>query len=96
MKDNEFVDEYFARTLVIANKMTAHGKKFEHATIVEFFLRLMIPKFNYMVCSIEESNHVTTLSINELQNNFLVHEQRMKIDNIRMRTSAKDRKLWLW
>jgi hypothetical protein len=26
MKDNETVDEYFSRTLAIANKMTAHGE----------------------------------------------------------------------
>ncbi|MCI07489.1 retrovirus-related pol polyprotein from transposon TNT 1-94, partial [Trifolium medium] len=50
MKENESVDEYFARTLTIANKMTAH----------------------------EESNDVTTLTIDELQSSLLIHEQRMK------------------
>jgi hypothetical protein len=38
----------------------------------------MPAKFNYVVCSIEESNDVTTLSIDELQSSLLVHEQRMK------------------
>lgn len=33
-----------------------------------------------MVCSIEESNDVTTLSIDELQRSLLVHGQRMKIN----------------
>ncbi|KAI5424194.1 hypothetical protein KIW84_030419 [Lathyrus oleraceus] len=51
MKDNEIVDEYFARTLTIANKMAAQ----------------------------EESNDVTTLSIDKLESSLLVHEQRMKI-----------------
>jgi transposase InsO family protein len=38
----------------------------------------MTSKFNYVVCSIEESNDVTTLTIDELQSSLLVHEQRMK------------------
>ena len=39
----------------------------------------MARKFNYVVCSIEESNDVTTLSINGLQSSLLVHEQMIKI-----------------
>ena len=37
----------------------------------------MIPKFNYVVCSIEESNNLDTMTIDELQSSLLVHEQRM-------------------
>jgi hypothetical protein len=78
MKENETVDEYFSRTLAIANKMTAHGERLEQVNIVEKVLRSMTSKFNYVVCSIEESNDVTTLTIDELQSSLLVHEQRMK------------------
>jgi hypothetical protein len=78
MKDSESVNEYFARTLAIANRMTAHGQTMEQVTVVEKILRSMPAKFNYVVCSIEESNDVTTLSIDELQSSLLVHEQRMK------------------
>lgn len=45
---------------------------------VDKFLRSMIVKFNYVVCSIKESNDVTTLSIYELQSSLMVHEQRMQ------------------
>lgn len=78
MKDGESVDEYFTRTLTIANKMKTHGERMEQTVIVEKILRSMTAKFNYVVCSIEESNNVSTLSIDELQNSLLVHEQRMK------------------
>ncbi|KAB2602631.1 hypothetical protein D8674_003636 [Pyrus ussuriensis x Pyrus communis] len=37
----------------------------------------MTPKYDYVVCSIEESNDLDILSINELQSSLLVHEQRM-------------------
>jgi hypothetical protein len=46
--------------------------------VVEKILRSMPQKFNYVVCSIEESNDVTTLWIDELQSSLLVHEQRMQ------------------
>jgi hypothetical protein len=66
MKDNETVNEFFARTLSIANKMTAQGERLDQLHIVEKVMRSMTPRFNYVVCSIEESNDVTTLTIDEL------------------------------
>jgi hypothetical protein len=78
MGENETVNDYFARTLAIANRMTAHGETMAQVTVVEKVLRSMPVKFNYVVCSIEESNDVTNLSIDELQSSLIVHEQRMK------------------
>lgn len=77
MKEGEKVDEYFARILIVANKMKEHGERMKQTVIFEKILRSMTPKFNYVACSIEESNKLTTMSINELQNSLLVHEQRM-------------------
>ena len=78
MKEGETVDDYFARTLTIANKMKAHGERMSATLINEKILRSMTSKFDYVVCSIEKSNNMDTLTIDELQSNLLVHEQRMK------------------
>ena len=78
MKEGESVDEYFARTLAIVNKMKSHGEKVEQLTIVEKILRSMTARFDYVVCSIEESNNVITMTIDQLQSSLMVHEQRMK------------------
>ncbi|RVW31136.1 hypothetical protein CK203_116362 [Vitis vinifera] len=45
--------------------------------IIEKILRSMTSKYDYVVCSIEESNDLDTLSIDELQSSLLVHEQRI-------------------
>ncbi|GAU16044.1 hypothetical protein TSUD_339150 [Trifolium subterraneum] len=79
MKDEESVTEFFARTLAIANKMTAQGERLSESQIGEKILRSMTSKFEYVVCSIEESKDVTTMSIDELQSSLLVHEGRMKM-----------------
>jgi len=67
MKEGEKVDEYFARTLTIANKMKVHGERMEQSVIIEKILRSMTLKFNYVVCSIKESNNLSIITINELQ-----------------------------
>lgn len=77
MKDGETVNNFFARTLTIANKMKAHGETMSQTIINEKVLRSMTSKFDYVVCSIEESNDLNTMTIDELQSSLLVHEQRM-------------------
>ncbi|KAK0603477.1 hypothetical protein LWI29_005394 [Acer saccharum] len=78
IKEGEKVDEYFARILTIVNKMKAQGERMEQSVIIEKILRSMTLKFNYVVCSIEESNDLSTMTIDELQSSLLVHEQRMQ------------------
>ncbi|GKV24493.1 hypothetical protein SLEP1_g34100 [Rubroshorea leprosula] len=77
MQIGESVDDYFARTMAIANKMRIHGENLEDVAIVEKILRSMTTKFNYVVCSIEESNDIETLSLDELQNSLLIHERKI-------------------
>ncbi|XP_022989511.1 uncharacterized protein LOC111486570 [Cucurbita maxima] len=77
MKAEEFVNEYFARALSIANKMKINGENKRDVEVAEKILRSMTPKFDYIVCSIEESKNTTILSIDESQSSLLVHEQRM-------------------
>jgi hypothetical protein len=45
-------------------------------TIMEKILRSLTYKFNYIVCSIEESKDIDSLSIDELQSSLIVHEQK--------------------
>ncbi|KAA8532168.1 hypothetical protein F0562_006691 [Nyssa sinensis] len=77
MKSGESVTDYFSRTMAIVNKMRIHGDKTEDVTIVEKILRSMTPKFNFVVCSIEEANDIEELSIDELQSSLLVHEKKI-------------------
>lgn len=78
MKESETVNSYFARVLGIAKKIRAYGDTLNENTISEKILRSLTMKFNYVVCSIEESNNLDTLSLDELQSSLLVQETRMR------------------
>jgi len=78
MKEGEKVDSFVGRTLTVVNKMKSNDEKIEQSTVVSKILRSLTPKFNYVVCSIEESNDLSNLSIDELHGSLLVHEQRMQ------------------
>jgi len=77
MKEGEFVMNFCTRTMEISNKMRLHGEKMNDSTIVEKILRSLTPKYDYVVCSIEESKDIDELSLDELQSSLLVHEQKM-------------------
>jgi hypothetical protein len=67
MKVGESVTNYYARTMEISNKMRFYGEKMDDGVIVEKILRSLAQKFDYVVCSIEESKDIDALSIDELQ-----------------------------
>jgi hypothetical protein len=77
MKVGESVTNYYARTMEISNKMRFDYEKMDDGVIVEKILRYLAPKYDYVVCSIEESKDIDTLSLDELQSSLLVHEQKM-------------------
>ena len=73
----ESVIDFFARTLIISNKMRSLGEKMSDVAVIENILRSMSSKFDYVVCSIEEPYDLDSMSIDELQSSLQVHEQRM-------------------
>ena len=60
------MSDYFSKTMAIVNKIRIHGDKMADVTIIEKILRSMTTKFNYVVCSIEESKDTDSMSIDEL------------------------------
>ncbi|XP_028071131.1 uncharacterized protein LOC114273526 [Camellia sinensis] len=78
MKAGEGVSEYFSRVLSMANKMRTHREQMQDVIVVEKIPRSLSEKFNYVVCSIEESKDIDQLSIDELQSSQIDHEQKFQ------------------
>lgn len=68
----------FSRVMLVANDMRNVGESMPDVKIVEKILRTLTEKFNYIVCSREESKDIEHLSVDELQSSLLVHEQKFQ------------------
>ncbi|XP_050940564.1 uncharacterized protein LOC127149396 [Cucumis melo] len=64
--------------MAITNKIRMFEDMSEDIIIIEKILRSLTPKFNFVVCAIEESKNIDDLSLDELQSSLLVHEQKLK------------------
>ena len=76
MRSGEGVTEYFFRVMIVANKMRIYGEDMQDVKVVEKILCSLTEKFNYVVCSIEESKDIDALTVDELQSSLIVHEQK--------------------
>ncbi|KAL3514657.1 hypothetical protein ACH5RR_027374 [Cinchona calisaya] len=78
MKKDETITAYFARAMMVSNKMRSNGEDMPDRKIVEKILRTLTEKFTYIVVSIEESKDTDNMSIDELQSSLVVHEQKFR------------------
>lgn len=59
------MNEYFSRTLTIADKIKENDIDKGNTIVFEKILRSLTPKFDYVVCTIEESKDTNILTIDE-------------------------------
>ncbi|KAD5508293.1 hypothetical protein E3N88_15996 [Mikania micrantha] len=78
MKDNETVEEFYNRVILLLNQLRVNGEILEDQRVVEKVLRSLTRKFEYIVVAIEESKDLTSLSLESLLGILQSHELRMK------------------
>lgn len=76
MKEGESINEYFGRVMTTSHEMKNYGEDMNDVKVVEKILRSLTERFNYVVCSIEESKDTDEMTVDELQSSLLVHEQK--------------------
>ena len=81
MKNNENIDDYFKRVMIVSNKKRSNGEDMPDSKIVEKVLRTLTERFTYVVVSIEESKDTGRMTIDELQSSLSVHEKKFKKSN---------------
>ena len=78
MKKDESIKNYFARVMIISNKMRSNGEDMPDKKLVEKIMHTLTEKFTYVVVSIEESKDTDNISIDELKSFLVVHEQNFE------------------
>ncbi|GJQ88870.1 hypothetical protein Tco_0000009 [Tanacetum coccineum] len=77
----ESIDNAFAKFNTIITSLKALDEGFSSKNCVRKFLRALHPKWRAKVTAIEESNNLTTLSLDELIENLKVYEEVIKKDS---------------
>jgi len=78
MKETKGVAEYISRVEIVANKLSRNRETLPASQIVEKIFRSLMDDFENMVCAIEESKDLSTLTIEELVASLEAYEQRKK------------------
>ena len=76
MKETESVSDYITRVQTVANQLSQNGEAMPDARIVEKILRSLTDKFENIVCAIEESKDLSTITVEEVAGSLEAHEQR--------------------
>lgn len=74
MKDREKANEFISRVMELVSKLRSNAYQIQETTIIEKILRSMTPKYNFVVCAIEEGNDTSTMTLDELESSLLSHE----------------------
>ena len=75
MKDLDTVDSFYTRFVGLINKLKSHGEDIEDQRVVAKILRILPPRFENLVVTLEEHIDMSTFTINELQASLINHEQ---------------------
>ena len=78
MKESEVVAGYFTRMLTIVNQLKQNGEYVPDSRVTEKMLRLLVPKFDYIVAAIEEGKDVKSMKVKELLSSLQAHEVRIQ------------------
>ncbi|GAU38696.1 hypothetical protein TSUD_54440 [Trifolium subterraneum] len=78
MEEQEKIEDYFSKVRVITNAMTLNGEVISDEQFCEKILRSLPAKFDYIVCTIEETKELANMTPTELLSTLQAREIRLK------------------
>ncbi|GAU50483.1 hypothetical protein TSUD_409690 [Trifolium subterraneum] len=81
MEDDEKIEDFFNKVKVITNSMTLNGETISDEQFCEKILRSLPSRFDFIVCTIEETKDLSTMTPAELLSTLQARELRFSERN---------------
>ena len=77
IEDTDSVDSFYTHVIGLINQIKSHGETIEDRKVVEKVLRILPPKFDTLVVTLEENKDMSQFSLDELQASLINHENKL-------------------